>query len=41
MVPQTNEIIKRFKIGKQLELMAPYNVGLSNSYDTMKQKEPL
>jgi len=40
MVPQTNEI-RRFKIGKQLELMAPYNVVSSNSYDTTNQKDPL
>jgi len=41
MVPQTNEIIRKFKIGKQLELIASYNVGSSNSYDIMNQKDPL
>jgi len=38
---QTNEIIRRFKVGKRLELMASYNVGSSNSYDITNQKDPV
>jgi hypothetical protein len=41
MVSQKTEIIKKFKIGKWLELTASYNVGSSKSYDIMNQKDLL